>query len=50
MNYLDLTLRLTIWLLLTADITVANVAVGLAISLILPSSKVYSGQLKQWLI
>ena len=35
-GYLDLILRLTIWFLLTADLSPANIAIGVAVALLLP--------------
>lgn len=35
-GYRDLVLRLTLWFLLTADLSLANIAIGVAISLLLP--------------
>ena len=35
-GYFDLALRLTIWFLLTADLSLANIAIGVAVALILP--------------
>ena len=35
-GYLDLLLRLTIWFLLTADLSVANIIIGVAVALLLP--------------
>ncbi|NJN30128.1 MAG: Na+/H+ antiporter subunit E [Synechococcales cyanobacterium RM1_1_8] len=47
---LDLFLRLTIWFLLTADGSWANIAIGLAVALLLPrSSHLASSKLKDWL-
>ncbi len=48
-GYLDLLLRLTIWFLLTADISPANVAIGVAVSLLLPRSTSAPPALKDWL-
>ncbi len=35
-GYLDLLLRLTIWFLLTADLSLANIIIGVAVALLLP--------------
>lgn len=35
-GYLDLTLRLTVWFLLTADFSVANIIIGICVALLLP--------------
>lgn len=52
-GYLDLLLRLTLWFLLTADGSWANIVMGIAISLLLPTCKPirYMGAtaLKDWL-
>ena len=45
----NLILKLTIWFLLTADFSFPNILIGLAIALLLPSSKTYSGTIKEWL-
>ncbi len=47
--YLNLTLRLTIWLLLTADWTLPNILMGIAIALILPRGYPSQENLKHWL-
>lgn len=47
--YLDLLLRLTIWFLLTADLSLPNIFLGIAIALILPRSYKSSEKLKDWL-
>ncbi len=47
---LDIVLRLTIWFLLTADSSWANIAIGLAVALLLPrSSQLVPPKLKDWL-
>ena len=48
-GYLDLILRLVIWFLLTADFSVANIVIGVAIALLLPRSYLKSAPLKDWL-
>jgi multicomponent Na+:H+ antiporter subunit E len=48
-GYLDLILRLTIWFLLTADLSLANILIGVAIALLLPRSYTRSSALKDWL-
>ncbi|MEM1366721.1 MAG: Na+/H+ antiporter subunit E [Cyanobacteria bacterium P01_H01_bin.15] len=48
-GYLNLFLRLGIWLLLTADISPANILIGLAIALLLPGRKPSPTQLRDWL-
>ena len=46
---LSVVLRLTIWFLLTADFSLPNILIGVAIALILPRSKTFPGTLKDWL-
>ena len=46
---LNLTLRLTIWLLLTADLSLPNILLGIAIALILPRGYTSKENLKEWL-
>ena len=51
-GYLNLSLRLAIWFLLTADFSLANITIGIFIAIILPQS--YDsyrnpGALKDWL-
>jgi len=46
---LNLILRLTIWFLLTADFSLPNILIGLAIALLLPRSKSFSGSIRDWL-
>ena len=48
-GYLDLILRLVIWFLLTADFSVANIVIGVAIAFLLPCSYLKSAPLKDWL-
>lgn len=48
-GYLDLTLRLIIWFLLTADFSLANIVIGIAVALLLPHSRIRRGALKDWL-
>ncbi len=48
-GYLDLILRLVIWFLLTADFSVANIVIGVAIAFLLPRSYLTSAPLKDWL-
>lgn len=49
-GYLNIILRLTIWFLLTADLSPANIMIGIAIALVLPGRR-YStpGSIKDWL-
>ena len=47
---LDIVLRLTVWFLLTADTSWANIAIGGAVALLLPrSSALVPPRLKDWL-
>jgi len=52
-GYRDLFLRLTIWFLLTADLSLANIVIGVAIAFLLPTfgprSFVAPAVLKDWL-
>ena len=47
-GYLDILLRLTIWFLLTADFTLANIIIGVLLSLIFPRKLTSPGRLKDW--
>jgi multicomponent Na+:H+ antiporter subunit E len=47
-GYLNLTLRLTIWFLLTADFSLANILIGIIISLLLPGLRKAPETLKDW--
>lgn len=47
--YLTIILRLTIWFLLTSDLSVPNIIIGIAIALILPSNRRTAGTFKDWL-
>lgn len=49
-GYLDLLLRLTIWFLLTSDLSWANIFIGLAVSLLLPRRLSSPGAWRDWLI
>ena len=46
---LNIILRLTIWFLLTADLGLANIIIGVAIALLLPRNYTSPGKLKDWL-
>jgi len=46
---LNLILRLTIWFLLTANFSVANVILGVCVALLLPRSSPSPAALKDWL-
>jgi multicomponent Na+:H+ antiporter subunit E len=48
-GYLNIILRLTIWLLLTSDLSPENIAIGIVISLILPHTQRSIGTLREWL-
>lgn len=48
-RYLDLLLRLAIWFLLTADLSLANIILGICIALILPRGYPSPSALKDWL-
>ena len=46
---LDLVLHLVIWFLLTADMSLTNIIIGISIALLLPRSTMAPGVLKDWL-
>ncbi|NEP80214.1 MAG: cation:proton antiporter [Okeania sp. SIO3B3] len=48
-GFFNIILRLTIWFLLTADLSPANIIIGVSIALLLPRSKTSMGALKDWL-
>ena len=48
-GYLDLILRLVIWFLLTADLSPANIIIGVCIALILPRNRTVTAVLRDWL-
>ncbi len=48
-GYLDLSLRLIIWFLLTADASLANILIGFAVVLLLPRSRTRPAVLRDWL-
>ncbi|NET55703.1 MAG: Na+/H+ antiporter subunit E [Symploca sp. SIO2E6] len=48
-GYLDLLLRLVIWFLLTADLSVANIIIGVAVAFLLPRRYIRASALKDWL-
>ncbi|MDJ0744364.1 MAG: Na+/H+ antiporter subunit E [Xenococcaceae cyanobacterium MO_167.B27] len=49
-TFLNIILRLTIWFLLTANLTLANIIIGLAIALLLPlPNNQKSASLQDWL-
>lgn len=45
----DLVFRLSLWLLLTANLSVGNLLIGLVISLLLPRSKTSGLRWKDWI-
>ena len=48
-GYLNLILRLTIWFLLTANLSVANIIIGVGVALLLPGRSLKTpGALKDW--
>jgi multicomponent Na+:H+ antiporter subunit E len=48
-GYLTVILRLVIWFLLTADLSVANIIIGASIAIILPHRYGHPGALRDWL-
>lgn len=46
---LDLVLKLTIWFLLTSDLSLANIGIGVAIALLLPTNYSIRSQWGDWL-
>jgi multicomponent Na+:H+ antiporter subunit E len=48
-GYLDLFLRLIIWFLLTSDVSLANIIIGVSVALILPRTSTTPSVLKDWL-
>ena len=48
-GYLDLLLRLIIWFLLTADLSLPNIIIGVCIALLLPRRYTSPPVLKDWL-
>lgn len=46
---LEISLRLGIWFLLTADLSLVNVLIGVAIALLIPRSTIVSNTLQDWL-
>lgn len=47
--YLNIILRLTIWFLLTADLSVANIIIGISIALLLPRHLASPEPLREWI-
>jgi multicomponent Na+:H+ antiporter subunit E len=48
-GYLNILLRLTIWFLLTADFSLANIVIGVCVTLLLPRVATAPGAFKDWL-
>ncbi len=48
-SYFNIILRLTIWFLLTADLSLANIIIGVSIAFLLPRSYSPPEALKDWL-
>jgi len=48
-GYLNIILRLTIWFLLTADLSPANIMIGIAVALLLPGRYTAPASIKDWL-
>ncbi len=46
---LNLILRLAIWFLLTANLSLANILMGLCVALLLPRTRTAPGAIKDWL-
>lgn len=47
-TYCNIALRLTIWLLLTADLSLPNILIGIAIALILPRGYPAPENFREW--
>lgn len=47
-GYLDLILRLIIWFLLTADVSITNIIIGIGVVLLIPRGYSASGTLRDW--
>jgi multicomponent Na+:H+ antiporter subunit E len=47
-GYLNLILRLSIWFLLTSDLSLPNIVIGVIIALLLPHNHKIMGTLKDW--
>ncbi|NEP59224.1 MAG: cation:proton antiporter [Symploca sp. SIO2G7] len=48
-GYLDLILRLAIWFLLTADVSLPNIIIGVGVALLIPRRYTAPSALKDWL-
>jgi multicomponent Na+:H+ antiporter subunit E len=49
LTYLNIILRLAIWFLLTADLSIPNIIIGIAIAFFLPRGSRSKEKLKDWL-
>ena len=49
MSAADLLLRLTIWFLLTSDLSLANIAIGVCVSLLIPRRYVVPTSWRRWI-
>lgn len=47
--YLNIILRLAIWFLLTADLSLANIIIGVSIAFLLPRKRTSPSVLRDWL-
>lgn len=47
--YLNITFKLIIWFLLTADFSLPNIFIGLAIAIFLPHGRISSSNLQEWI-
>lgn len=47
-TYLNIIFRLTIWFLLTADFSLANIIIGIIIVFLLPRNSSHLGSIKDW--
>lgn len=48
-TFFSIILRLAIWFLLTADLSLANIIIGVSVAFLLPRSRKSLGALKDWL-
>ncbi|MGK7909837.1 MAG: Na+/H+ antiporter subunit E [Synechococcus sp.] len=48
-KYLNYLLRIAIWFLLTADVSLANIIIGITVTLLIPTGFAASSKLKDWL-
>ncbi|MDA0673354.1 MAG: Na+/H+ antiporter subunit E [Cyanobacteria bacterium] len=48
-GFLDISLRLTIWFLLTSDFSLPNILIGVAIAFLIPRCRTVPGTFKDWL-